>query len=75
VLWDGPTAVAAISAVVEEFPLIEDVHFLVTAGPGETSEHARERVEYIAGEVAPALGPLGVDGCVGVPTGRSRSAG
>jgi len=61
-LWDGPTAVAAISRVVEEFPLIEDVHFMVTAGPGETFEHARERVEYIASEVAPALRPLGVRG-------------
>jgi alkanesulfonate monooxygenase SsuD/methylene tetrahydromethanopterin reductase-like flavin-dependent oxidoreductase (luciferase family) len=58
-LWDGPTAVAEISKVVEEFPLIEDVHFMVTAGPGETFERARERVEYIASEVAPVLRPLG----------------
>jgi alkanesulfonate monooxygenase SsuD/methylene tetrahydromethanopterin reductase-like flavin-dependent oxidoreductase (luciferase family) len=61
-LWDGPTAVTAISQVAGEFPLIEDVHFMVTAGPGETFEHARERIEYIASEVAPALRPLGACG-------------
>jgi hypothetical protein len=54
-LWDGPTAVTAISAVLDELPIVEDVHFMVTAGPGETFEHARERVEYIAQEVAPPL--------------------
>jgi alkanesulfonate monooxygenase SsuD/methylene tetrahydromethanopterin reductase-like flavin-dependent oxidoreductase (luciferase family) len=73
-LLDGPTAVAAIAAVVEEFPLIEDVHFMVTAGPGETFEHARERVEYIASQVAPALRQLGVEGCGGGPIARQRSA-
>jgi alkanesulfonate monooxygenase SsuD/methylene tetrahydromethanopterin reductase-like flavin-dependent oxidoreductase (luciferase family) len=57
-LWDAPTAVAEISKLVHEFPLIEDVHFMVTAGRGETFEHARERIEYIASEVLPALQPL-----------------
>ena len=57
-LWDAPTAVAEISKLVQEFPLIEDVHFMVTAGRGETFEHARERIEYIASEVLPALQPL-----------------
>jgi hypothetical protein len=36
-LWDGPTAVTAISQVAEEFPLIEDVHFMVTAGRARRS--------------------------------------
>jgi alkanesulfonate monooxygenase SsuD/methylene tetrahydromethanopterin reductase-like flavin-dependent oxidoreductase (luciferase family) len=57
-LWDAPTAVAEISKLVQEFPLIEDVHFMVTAGRGETFEHACERIEYIASEVLPALQPL-----------------
>jgi hypothetical protein len=55
--------VAEISKVVEEFPLIEDVHFMVTAGPGETFANARDRIEYIASEVLPALQPLGFDRC------------
>jgi alkanesulfonate monooxygenase SsuD/methylene tetrahydromethanopterin reductase-like flavin-dependent oxidoreductase (luciferase family) len=55
VMWDAPTAVGAITQLLDEFPLIEDVHFMVTAGPGETFAHARERVEYIASEVAPPL--------------------
>jgi alkanesulfonate monooxygenase SsuD/methylene tetrahydromethanopterin reductase-like flavin-dependent oxidoreductase (luciferase family) len=54
-MWDGPTAVSAITALLDEFPIVEDVHFMVTAGPGEPFAHARERVEYIASEVAPAL--------------------
>lgn len=53
-LWDGPTAVAELTALVRAHPQIEDVYFWAQL-PGESVQSGSRRMEYFAREVAPKV--------------------
>lgn len=51
-LWDGPTAVKEIVALLRQFPQIKDMYFWAQL-PGEPVESGTKRLEYFMREVAP----------------------
>jgi alkanesulfonate monooxygenase SsuD/methylene tetrahydromethanopterin reductase-like flavin-dependent oxidoreductase (luciferase family) len=51
-LWDGPTAVRELVALLRERPQIKDLYFWAQL-PGESLESGSSRMEYIMREVAP----------------------
>ncbi len=56
-LWqcvEGTRAIEEIVALVERFPQIQDLHFFGFL-PGEPSESANERLEYISAKILPEL--------------------
>lgn len=53
-LWDGPTAVAELGALMRAHPQIRDIYFWAQL-PGEPVESGTRRIEYFAREVAPRL--------------------
>ena len=53
-LHDGPGAVAALTSLLQSYPQIRDVHFWAQF-PGESVDSGSRRIEYIAGEVLPAV--------------------
>jgi alkanesulfonate monooxygenase SsuD/methylene tetrahydromethanopterin reductase-like flavin-dependent oxidoreductase (luciferase family) len=53
-LWDGPTAVAQLGALLREYPQIKDLYFWAQL-PGEPVDSGTRRIEYFAREVAPKL--------------------
>jgi alkanesulfonate monooxygenase SsuD/methylene tetrahydromethanopterin reductase-like flavin-dependent oxidoreductase (luciferase family) len=53
-LWDGPTAVKEIVALLRERPQIKDIYFWAQL-PGEPVESGSRRMEYFMREVAPKV--------------------
>lgn len=53
-LWDGDQAIAALTAMLTQYPQIKDVHFWAQF-PGESVESGSRRVEYMASKVLPAV--------------------
>lgn len=53
-LWDGPTAVSELVALVREYPQIKDLYFWSQL-PGEPVESGSGRMEYFWREVAPKV--------------------
>ena len=53
-LWDADTAVKELSALIEDYPNIRDIHFWAQF-PGESVESGNQRLDYIAREVLPRL--------------------
>lgn len=53
-LWTADEAVRHLSAMLEQYPQIEDVHFWAQF-PGEPVESGQRRMEYIADKVLPRL--------------------
>jgi alkanesulfonate monooxygenase SsuD/methylene tetrahydromethanopterin reductase-like flavin-dependent oxidoreductase (luciferase family) len=53
-LWDAKTAVRELSALIETYPQIKDIHFW-SRFPGETVASGKNRLAYIAAEVLPHL--------------------
>jgi alkanesulfonate monooxygenase SsuD/methylene tetrahydromethanopterin reductase-like flavin-dependent oxidoreductase (luciferase family) len=53
-LWDGPTAVAELTALLRERPQIEDVFFWAQL-PGESVESGSRRIDFFMREVAPRV--------------------
>lgn len=53
-LWDAEQAVRQLSAMIEQYPQIEDIHFWAQF-PGEPVESGTRRMEYIAERVLPRL--------------------
>lgn len=53
-LWDADTAVAKLSALVKDYPMIRDIHFWAQF-PGESVESGNRRMRYIADKVLPRL--------------------
>jgi alkanesulfonate monooxygenase SsuD/methylene tetrahydromethanopterin reductase-like flavin-dependent oxidoreductase (luciferase family) len=54
-VWEGAEAVERIVRLIQRHPTIEDVHFLAVAGPGESLDHTRPRLEYLAEVVIPQV--------------------
>ena len=53
-LWDADTAVARLSALLADYPMISDIHFWAQF-PGESVESGNRRLRYIAEHVLPRL--------------------
>ena len=53
-LWDADQAVTALTAMLQDYPQIIDVHFWAQF-PGESVESGSERLEYIAKNVLPRV--------------------
>ncbi len=53
-LWDGPTAVKEIVALLRERPQIKDIYFWAQL-PGEPVESGSRRMEFFMNEVAPKV--------------------
>ncbi|TDI62572.1 MAG: LLM class flavin-dependent oxidoreductase [Alphaproteobacteria bacterium] len=53
-LWDADMAVEKLSAMIETYPQIKDIHFW-SRFPGESIESGTQRLSYIASEVLPRL--------------------
>jgi len=53
-LWDATTAVKELTALLDEWPQIEDVYFWAKL-PGESIETSSQRVEYLATRVLPEV--------------------
>ncbi len=53
-LWDADTAVANLSKLVRDYPMISDIHFWAQF-PGEPLESGNNRLRYIAEKVLPRL--------------------
>lgn len=53
-LWDGPTAVKELAALLRDRPQIKDIHFFAQL-PGEPMENGSRRIEYFARKVIPRL--------------------
>ena len=53
-LWDGDSAVAALTSMLTDYPEIEDVHFWAQF-PGEPVEQGSARIEYLASHVLPKV--------------------
>lgn len=53
-LWDADTAVARLSAMIDAYPQVVDIHFWARF-PGEPVESAQRRIDYIAEKVLPRL--------------------
>lgn len=53
-LWDASEAVDRLSALIEEYPQIEDIHFWAQL-PGEQVSAGDRRIDYIAEKVLPQL--------------------
>lgn len=53
-LWDADTAVAELSKLVQDYPMISDIHFWAQF-PGESVESGSARMQYIAEKVLPRL--------------------
>jgi alkanesulfonate monooxygenase SsuD/methylene tetrahydromethanopterin reductase-like flavin-dependent oxidoreductase (luciferase family) len=61
-LWDGPTAVKELVALLTEYPQIRDLYFWSQL-PGESVESGSGRMEYFWREVAPkVIAELGTSG-------------
>ena len=53
-LWDADTAVAKLSQLKADFPMLSDIHFWAQF-PGESHESGTRRMQYIADKVLPRL--------------------
>ncbi|XOV84545.1 MAG: LLM class flavin-dependent oxidoreductase [bacterium] len=53
-LWDADTAVKSIRALLQDYPMIRDIHFWAQF-PGESVESGTRRMSYIAEKVLPRL--------------------
>ncbi len=53
-VWDGAQAVTELTALLQAYPEIVDVHFWAQL-PGEPIEQGSTRIEYMAQEVLPAV--------------------
>ena len=53
-LWDGPTAVERLVALLSERPQIRDLHFWAQL-PGEAVENGTRRIEFLAHQVLPKV--------------------
>jgi alkanesulfonate monooxygenase SsuD/methylene tetrahydromethanopterin reductase-like flavin-dependent oxidoreductase (luciferase family) len=53
-LWDADTAVQKLSALMNDYPMIRDIHFWAQF-PGESVESGTQRMRYIAENVLPRL--------------------
>lgn len=53
-LWDADMAVANLSKLVADYPMISDIHFWAQF-PGEAVESGNRRLQYIAEQVLPRL--------------------
>ncbi len=53
-LWDADMAVANLSALVQQYPMISDIHFWAQF-PGESLDAGDARMNYIAEKVLPRL--------------------
>ena len=53
-LWDADMAVEKLSAMIETYPMISDIHFWAQF-PGESVESGNRRLNYIAEKVLPRL--------------------
>ncbi len=53
-MWDADMAVAELSKLVRDYPLISDIHFWAQF-PGESLESGNRRLRYIAEKVLPRL--------------------
>ncbi|MDO8860461.1 LLM class flavin-dependent oxidoreductase [Haliea sp. E1-2-M8] len=53
-LWDAEMAVANLSKLVRDYPMISDIHFWAQF-PGEPLESGNKRLRYIAEKVLPRL--------------------
>lgn len=53
-LWDADMAVENLGRLVEQYPMISDIHFWAQF-PGESVESGNRRLEYIAENVLPRL--------------------
>ena len=53
-LWDADMAVEKLSAMIETYPMISDIHFWAQF-PGESVESGSRRLNYIAEKVLPRL--------------------
>jgi hypothetical protein len=53
-LWDADMAVEKLSAMIEQYPQISDIHFWAQF-PGESVESGDRRMAYIAEKVLPRL--------------------
>ena len=53
-IWDVETAVEKLSALIETYPQIKDIHFWAQF-PGETVDQGQKRIELIAQKVLPRL--------------------
>ncbi|MGA0028311.1 MAG: LLM class flavin-dependent oxidoreductase, partial [Steroidobacteraceae bacterium] len=53
-LWDADTAVERLTAMLQAYPQVRDVHFWAQF-PGEPVASGQRRIEYIASKVLPRL--------------------
>jgi alkanesulfonate monooxygenase SsuD/methylene tetrahydromethanopterin reductase-like flavin-dependent oxidoreductase (luciferase family) len=53
-LWDADTAVTRLQALLDDYPMISDIHFWAQF-PGESVESGDRRLRYIAKNVLPRL--------------------
>ncbi len=53
-LWDADAAVRNLSAMIEKYPQVKDIHFWAQF-PGESVESGQRRLDYIAEKVLPRL--------------------
>ena len=53
-LWDADTAVTELRKLIQQYPMISDIHFWAQF-PGESVESGNRRMSYIAEKVLPAL--------------------
>lgn len=53
-LWDVPTAVDELTALISATPQIKDVHFWAQL-PGESVESGSTRIQVLADQVVPAV--------------------
>jgi alkanesulfonate monooxygenase SsuD/methylene tetrahydromethanopterin reductase-like flavin-dependent oxidoreductase (luciferase family) len=57
-LWDANQAVDRLSALLEKYPQIEDIHFWAQL-PGEPGTAGDRRIDYIADKILPQLRGVG----------------
>ncbi|MBP6700906.1 MAG: LLM class flavin-dependent oxidoreductase, partial [Halioglobus sp.] len=53
-LWDADMAVRELRKLIDDYPLIADIHFWAQF-PGESVESGNRRLRYIAERVLPRL--------------------
>jgi alkanesulfonate monooxygenase SsuD/methylene tetrahydromethanopterin reductase-like flavin-dependent oxidoreductase (luciferase family) len=53
-LWDADTAVTELTALLQKYPQIRDLHFWAQF-PGESFESGQRRLEYVASQVLPRV--------------------
>lgn len=54
-VWDGDMAVSAIADTLTRNPVVNEVIFLASAGPGEAVQNSYPRIQYIRDFVVPEL--------------------